>query len=118
MRPSKIKEETEDRIVLVDNLIENVFGGLFLMAPTSIVFLYGNNDIDFESHGILIGLGIVLGVLFLVWMFFYGLYVLLVNESIIIDRQLRIIVIKKFCNYSALLKTGYRWRKLDYLCLW
>lgn len=106
MTPNKIKEETEDRIVLIDNLIYNVLGGLFLMALVLIPLLFGDNDIDFKSYGIFMGLVIVFGVLFFVCLFFYGLYLLLVSESVIIDRQLRIIVIKKllFVKYLISLK--------------
>ena len=40
------------------------------------------------------------------------------NIEIALGVYLHAYDIIKNCNYSAILKTGYRWRKLDYLCLW
>ena len=104
MSPNKVKEETDDRIVLVDSVAKKVvsglsmiFGGLFffwIFFPDGFVsgnVFYGSND---EIAAGLINLfgGGLGGGLFI----FMGLHTLLVKETIIIDKKLqRTVIIKE-----------------------
>lgn len=105
MAPKKVKEETADRIVLVDRVRENILHGLYEIFLGSFSLLFGM--ILFISDGGLFdrffGLLLILGGVITLM----GLYHLTIKKSVIIDKRRQNIIIKKdlFGKYIGSTKT-------------
>ncbi|KAF5416703.1 MAG: hypothetical protein C5S48_02235 [Candidatus Methanogaster sp.] len=97
MAPKKVKEETEDRIVLVDSMVQNildavyhiVFGLFALFFCICCIADACGHDIIMLFFGLLLA---ICGVLIILM----GLYHLTIIKSIIIDKRLQNIIIKKY----------------------
>ena len=106
MAPKKVKEETEDRIVLVDRVRGNISHGLYGIILGSFPLFFGmllfipDGGLSDRFFGLLFC--ILGGVIILM-----GLYDLTVIKSIIIDKRLQNIIIKKdlFEKYIGSIKT-------------
>ena len=88
MVANKVKEEDENGIVLADNVAENVVIGSALIIfglHLSWIFFFLMLDVTF--------IGGLIGVLFGGLLIFVGLHILLVKETVIIDKRLQSAVI-------------------------
>lgn len=94
MVPGKVKEGNEDRIVLADDEIENVFFGLLISAVGLFLFyiVYGMScDLD---EGLWILLALVVYIIFGFLLLYVGLSSL-ITESVIIDKRLQSVIIEE-----------------------
>jgi len=94
MSPHIVKEETDDRIVLVDSVAGNMIGGSFIIA-IGLFVLFFVIDPDCESQDIFSRLIFILLVLFGVFVLFAGLYTLIIRETIIVDKRLQTAIVMK-----------------------
>ena len=94
MSPNIVKEETDDRIVLVDSMLKNILGGPFIIAFGLFFLLFVVNP-DCESQGIFSRLILMSLLLFGVFVLFVGLYTLIIRETISFDKRLQTAIIMK-----------------------
>ena len=87
MQPYIVKEETDDRIVLVDSVVKNILSGSFIIA-IGLLILFFVIDPDCESQDIF-------SILFGVFVLFAGLYTLIIRKTIIVDKRLQTAIIMK-----------------------
>jgi hypothetical protein len=104
MAPKKVKEETADRIVLVDSVRRNILHGLFEIILGSFSLLFGM--ILFISDGGLFdrffgSLWLILGGVIILM----GLYHVTIKKSVIIDRRRQNIIIKKYLSGKYIVST-------------
>lgn len=88
-----IKEEDEDRIVLADSVVKNIFYGLFWIAAGLFMLLGWIAHADFSDIGLLEVYVGLFAVLVFGGIFFIGFVRLLVRESIILDKRLQSVTI-------------------------
>lgn len=94
MPPHIVKEETDDRIVLVDSVAGNIIGGSFIIA-IGLFVLFFVIDLDCESQDIFSRLIFILLLLFGVFVLFAGLYTLIIRKTIIVDKRLQTAIVMK-----------------------
>ena len=106
----KVKEETEDRIVLVDNVVKNVLGGLIAIVSGLLwcsicisIFADLEGGLLHTIIWLFMGLFAIIVGGFLVVL---GLGNLVIKESVIIDKQLQTAIIKQnsFIKYLKSIK--------------
>ena len=112
-----IKEEYEDRIVLADSAVKNIFYGLFGIALGLVMLLGYIAHADFDGIGLLdlcggIYVGLVV-VLFGGFCIFGGFVGLLVRESIIIDKRLQSVTILE----ESPIKYFESIKKIPFVCI-
>ena len=97
MAPKKVKEETGDRIVLVDSVMGNILYGLSAIVVGSLVLLFGISIFNDPDNELFVQL-----VFLFVYMLFggcsilMGLHRLTIVKSVIIDKRRQNIIIKKY----------------------
>lgn len=89
MSPNIVKEETDDRIVLVDSMVKDILGGPFIIA-FGLFFLLFVVNLDCESQGIFSRLILMSLLLFGVFVLFVGLYTLIIRETISVDKNFKL----------------------------
>lgn len=107
MSPKIVKEEAEDRIVLVDSVADRVIVGLFAIAFGSGALLFSILIFAESNVGLLHIIMMLVFGLVGVYLLFMGLYKLLVKETTIIDKKkLRSTVImgESFIKYLEFIK--------------
>ncbi len=88
-----VKEEDEDRIVLADSVVKNIFYGLFGIAAGLFMLLGWIAHADFSDIGLLEMYVGLFAVSVFGGIFIGGFVRLLVRESIIIDKRLQSVTI-------------------------
>ena len=92
MSPHIVKEKTDDQIILVDSVEDNIYAGsLMIGIALFFLFLLFFVDYDYESQDIFSRLIFILLLLLGV----YGLYTLIIRETIIVDKRLQTAIVMK-----------------------
>jgi len=95
----EVKEETEDRIVLVDDVENEVLGVLLIIAIGLFMIWCGISLFrDFDGgllHTIIWLFFDLLCILFGGFCILFGLWYLLINKSVIIDKRLQSVIIEE-----------------------
>ena len=108
-----VKEEDEDRIVLADSVVKNIFYGLFGIAVGLFMLLGWIAHSDFSDIGLLeIYVGLF-AVLVFGGIFIGGFVRLLVRESIIIDKRLQSVTILE----ESPIKYFESIKKIPFVCI-
>jgi len=99
MSPHIVKEKTDDRIILVDSVEDNIYAGSLIIGTGLFIFLVSFSflfvDSDYESQDISSRLIFILLLLLGVYVLFAGLYTLIIRETIIVDKRLQTAIVTK-----------------------
>lgn len=106
MISTEVREETEDRIILVDRVIGNVLFGLYMAVPGLVLLWFGIPVVCDSDAGLLGRIVMVFTVVVGGILLFMGLDALLIKESVIFDKKFQNVVIEhdSFIKYLKSVK--------------
>lgn len=109
MISTEVREETEDRIILVDSVIGNVLFGLYMAVPGLVLLWFGIHVVCDSDAGLLGRIVMVFTVVVGGILLFVGLDALLIKESVIFDKKFQNVVIEhdSFIKYLKSVKNIY-----------